>query len=145
MSKLQAVNVLAPFSRAGDSFSCRPATGGWLWVAVTPETSAVSTAHPRPSLSFNPSPSSQGPAGIRPPELSGRRVSRGPTWTPGASPIIVGLGCLPSSPCHPTLRGFQNRKEGFIGKKCPIHSGPPNIYQLVWETRGRRTPILLEI
>lgn len=88
-------------------------------VPGTPEARAVSTAPPSPGLPFTtPHPARVLWATDSLISTEGGHLG-GLTWNRGASPIIVGLG--DASPPHlvtPGLRGFQNRKEEFIGRRA---------------------------
>lgn len=112
MSKLQAVNVLVLFSRAGDSFSCGPGTAGGSGTRY-PEARAVSTAPPSPGLPFTtPHPARVLWATDSLISTEGGHLG-GLTGNRGASPIIGGLGGM-----HPLLTLSPQASEASrIGKK----------------------------
>lgn len=111
-------------------------------VPGTPEARAVSTAPPSPGLPFTtPHPARVLWATDSLISTEGGHLG-GLTWNRGASPIIVGLG--DASPPHlvtPGLRGFQNRKEEFIGRRAIFTLDPWTCFRLFWKPRVEVPPL----
>lgn len=121
MSKLQAVNVFAPFSRAGDSFSYGLGNSGVILGTSYP--SAVLT-HPTWSQAFPRS--SQVPVGVRFSISPGRTVFAGADAESRSIPHHYEL--------IPCLRSSQNRK-GFVEKWAIFPLDPWKCFRLFSKSR----------